>query len=300
MREEKAAHPGGADLSRKIILSADSTCDIGPELQERFNVQLFDFHIQFGDETFIDQKEISADEIYAYWREKGMLPKTAAITPIEYAKYFKKWVDDGYEVIHINLGTALSTAFQNCNIVAQELGADRIYPFDSGNLSTGIGLLVIKAGEMIEAGMSAPEIIEALEGMREKSHASFVLDTLEFMKAGGRCSAVAAFGANLLKLKPGIEVDNQGGGSMGVGKKYRGTMEKVLAEYVADKLEGRDDLDLSRIFITHSGSPQSDIDLVRGEVEKHADFKEYHITRASGTISAHCGPRTLGILFMTK
>lgn len=282
-----------------MILSADSTCDIGPELQKRFDVQFFDFHIQIGDDTYVDGKEISPDEIFAAWREKGILPKTAAITPGEYAEYFQKWVQDGCEVVHINLGTALSAAHQNCNIAAAGLGG-KVFPVDSANLSTGIGLLVVKAGELIAQGKSAAEVAEAITAMREKSFASFVLDTLEFMAAGGRCSAVMAFGANLLKLKPGIEVDNRHGGAMGVGKKYRGAMDKVLKEYVADKLKGRDDLDTARIFITHSGSPESDIELVKAEIQKYADFGETYVTRASGTISAHCGPRTLGILFMTK
>lgn len=286
-------------MKHKIILSADSTCDIGPELQKKFDVQFFDFHIQIGDETFIDGKEIGPDDLYSAWRDRGILPKTATITPGEYADYFKTWVDDGYEVIHINIGTALSAAHQNCNIAAAEMGG-KVFPVDSANLSTGVGLLVIKAGEMIEVGLPAREIVEKLGALREKSHASFVLDTLEFMAAGGRCSAVMAFGANLLNLKPGIEVDNSAGGAMGVGKKYRGAMKKVLKEYIADKLKDRGDLDLSRVFITHSGSPESDITLAREEIAKYADFKEVYVTRASGTISAHCGPRTLGVLFMTK
>jgi DegV family protein with EDD domain len=284
--------------NKKIILSADSTCDIGPELQKKFNVQFFDFHIQIGEESFVDMKEVSPDDLYAAWREKGILPKTAAITPGEYNEYFSQWVSTGYEVIHFNLGSALSVAHQNCCLAATDLG--HIYPIDSCNLSTGIGLLVVKAGEMIAKGMAAEEIVEAITGMISKSHASFILDTLEFMRAGGRCSAVAAFGANLLGLKVGIGVDNTDHGKMGVAKKYRGSYEKVLVQYVADKLSNRDDLDLDRIFITHSGSPESDFELVRQEIKKYADFKELYITRASGTISAHCGPRTLGILFMTK
>ncbi|MGD9559543.1 MAG: DegV family protein [Oscillospiraceae bacterium] len=285
-------------MSKKIILSADSTCDIGPELKERYNVHYFNYHIQIGEESYIDGVEISPEELYSAWRDRGILPKTAAITPGEYAEFFSRWVQDGNEVVHVNLGSAISSAYQNCCIAAAELG--HVYPVDSASLSTGSGHLVICAAEMIAEGMPAAEIAEKLVALREKAHASFVLDTLEFMKAGGRCSAVAAFGANLLKLKPGITVDRFGGGQMGVGKKYRGAMEKVLVEYVRDQLEGRDDLVLDRIFITHSGSPDEDIELVRGEIKKYADFKEIIPTRASGTISSHCGPRTLGVLYMTK
>lgn len=201
-------------------------------------------------------------------------------------------------MVHIGLGSGISSAFQNCVTAAQELG--HVYPVDSQNLSAGFGLLVIRAAELAQEGMAAPDIAQRLEKMRPQAHTSFLLDTLEFMKAGGRCSAVAAFGASVLQLKPCIEVENQNGSHMHVGKKYRGKMESCLCSYVRDKLQGREDLDLKRVFITHSGSPESDIEAVRREVEKYASFEEVYITRASCTISTHCGPRTLGVLFMTK
>jgi DegV family protein with EDD domain len=285
-------------VSGKIILSADSTCDIGPELQRRYDVRFFDSHIQIGEKTYTDRVDISAPEIFRLWRERGILPKTAAITPGDYVSFFRGWVESGREVVHINLGSGLSSAHQNCLSVAGELG--RIYPVDSASLSSGVGLLVVKAGEMIEAGMDAPDIRRELTRLREKISASFILDTLEFMAAGGRCGAVAAFGANLLKLKPCIRVGGHDAGRMSVGKKYRGAMEKTLAEYVRDQLRGRDDLDLDHIFITHACSPQSDIDLVKNEIKTHAAFNHIYVTDASATIASHCGPRTLGILFMTQ
>jgi fatty acid-binding protein DegV len=160
-------------------------------------------------------------------------------------------------------------------------------------------LLVVKAGEMIRAGFSAPDIQKALSGeMRSFVSASFILDTLEFMAAGGRCKSITAFGANLLRLKPCIEVDNLDGGNMKVGKLYRGSIEKVLPQYVKNKLENCENIDFERIFITHSGSPKSDVDLVRKEIAKYASFRDIYVTEASGTICSHCGPRTLGILFM--
>jgi DegV family protein with EDD domain len=285
-------------VAGKIILSADSTCDIGPELQERYDIQFFNYHIQIGDKSFVDKIEVSPEDLYAAWRERGILPKTAAVTPAEYAEYFEQWVSAGREVVHINLGSGLSSSDQNAMLAASELG--HVFPVDSASLSSGSGLLVVKAGEMSKAGASAAEIQAELTKLRQKTSASFILDTLEFMAAGGRCSAVAAFGANLLKLKPCIKVNNLDGGKMSVGKKYRGGMEKVLAEYVRDQLSNRADLDLDRVFITTSGAPQSDLDLVAAEIKKYARFKAFHTTFASGTISAHCGPRTTGILFMVK
>lgn len=283
---------------KKVILSADSACDIGPILQERYDVKLFQFHILIGDKSYQDGIDIQPEDIYKLWREEGVLPKTAAITPAEYLDHFSRWTKQGYEVVHLNLGTGLTSSHQNAQVAAHKLG--NVYPIDAASLSSGFGLLVVKAGELIQAGCSGVEVKRMIDAMHEKTHASFVLDTLEFMKAGGRCSAVTAFGANLLKLKVGIRVDNTKGGSMGVGKKYRGAMEKVLVEYVRDELKGREDLDLDRVFITHSGSPDSDIELAKKEVGKLANFKELFVTRASCSISSHCGPRTLGVLYMTK
>ncbi len=285
-------------MQQKVILSADSTCDIGDALQEKYSVHFFNYHIQIGDKSYIDKIEISPEELYAAWREKGILPKTAAVTPTEYMAFFQQWVQQGYEVVHVNLGSGLSSSYQNCVLAANELGG--VYPVDSASLSTGSGHLVVQAGEMVRQGMPAAEIQKNLTQIREKVSASFVLDTLEFMAAGGRCSSVAAFGANLLRLKPSIKVDVTSGGKMGVAKKYRGDMKKVLTEYVRDQLAGRSDLALERIFITHSGSPQDDIDHVKNEIEKYADFEDIVVTKAAGTISSHCGPRTLGVLYMVK
>lgn len=285
-------------MERKIILSADSTCDLGDILKEKYSVNYYPFHIILGDQQYKDGVDITPEDLYSVYREKKILPKTAAIGVGEYIAYFKDWVQQGYDVIHLNLGSALSAAYQNCCIAAKELG--HVYPINSCNLSTGIGLLVMEAAERIAKGMPAPEIQKEINALVPYSHASFILDTLEFMHAGGRCSMVTALGANLLHLKPCIEVNNQNGGSMGVGKKYRGTLDKVLVQYTKDKLQGRGDLKLDRAFITHSGISQERIDLVKQTVQEYADFKEVYVTRASCTISSHCGPNTLGVLFMTK
>lgn len=285
-------------MSSKIILSADSTCDIGPELQRRYDVRFFNYHIELGGKTYIDSVDITPDMLYREWREHGLLPKTAAITPYDYSCFFEQWVAEGYDIVHVNLGFGLSSSYQNCMLVAEELG--HVYPVDSASLSTGSGLLVAAAGEMIAKGMGVQEIQQELIRLSRKTSASFVLDTLEFMAAGGRCSMVTAIGANLLRLKPCIRVNNDNGGKMTVSKKYRGSMEKVLTQYVREQLQGRSDLNLNRLFITHSESPDSDIELVLNEIPKYANFGEIIITKASCTIACHCGPRTLGVLFLTK
>lgn len=284
-------------MANKIILSADSTCDLGDELKARYQVHYYPYHIILEDKAYRDNVDITPDDLYqAYWDRK-VLPKTAAIGAGEYHTHFQQWVADGYDVIHINLGSALSAAYQNCCIAAQELG--HVYPIDSCSLSTGTGLLVIEAAKRIAMGMEASQIQKEVQALTAKTHASFILDTLEFMHAGGRCSSVVKLGANLLHLKPCIEVDNHNG-AMNVGKKYRGDLRKVLEQYTADKLQNRDDLRLERVFITHSGINAEYIEQVKKAIRRYADFQEIHVTRASCTISSHCGPNTLGVLFLTK
>jgi DegV family protein with EDD domain len=283
--------------SKKVILSADSTCDLSMELKERYQVHYYPFHIVLEGRDYMDNVDITTDEIYKRYYEKKVLPKTAAINVTEYIEYFRPWVEAGYEVVHLNLGGALSSAHQNCMIAASELG--NVYPVDSCNLSTGIGLLVIEAGEMIKAGRSASEIAAELKRLTKFSHASFILDTLTFMHAGGRCSGVVALGANLLNLKPCIEVNNADG-SMGIGNKYRGNLGKVLVRYTKDQLSKYQNIKRDHIFITHSGISDEYIRLVKETIMETMDFGEIHVTRASCTIASHCGPNTLGVLFETE
>lgn len=281
----------------RIILSADSTCDLDEDLKQRYSVNYYPFHIILEGKDYLDNVDITTEDIYQAYYDRKVLPKTAAINVQEYIDYFKQWVDQGDEVIHINLGSALSSAHQNCRLAAEELG--HVYVVDSGNLSTGMGLLVVEAGKMIAQGLEAAEIAQRLQDMTGCCHASFILDTLEFMRAGGRCSAVAALGAAVLRLKPCIEVNNQDG-SMSVGKKYRGSLDHVLRAYVKDKLRQYGDIRKDLLFITHSGIDESYIEAVKEAVSEECEFKEVHVTKASCTISCHCGPSTLGILFMTE
>lgn len=281
----------------KVILSADSTCDLGNELKEKYGVNYYPYHIILDEKEYLDNVNITPDDIYrAYW-DKKLLPKTSAINVSEYMDYFKKWTDKGCEVVHISLGGALTSSCQNAMLAAQEL--ENVYAVNSCNLSTGMGHLVLEAGKMIEEGMGAKEIAERLNEMTKKVHSSFILDTLEFMQAGGRCSQVTAFAATLLNLKPCIMVDNTSG-AMGVGKKYRGDLKKVLCKYTKDQLLAYENIKYDKIFITHSGIEDEYIDLVKTAINETASFDEIYVTRASCTISCHCGPRTLGILFMTK
>lgn len=290
-------------MPNKIILSADSTCDMGPELKERYQVSYYPFHIILDEKDYQDNVDITVTDIFQAYYDHKALPRTAAINVGEYVEYFKAWANAGYDVIHLNLGGAISSAHQNCVLAAQELAANgapgRVYPIDSFSLSTGIALQVMDAGDMISAGLPAGEIAAKLEANRSQVHASFILDTLDFMRAGGRCSTVAAVSANLLSLKPCIEVDNQSGG-MHVGKKYRGSLQKVLGQYVRDKLAQYPKIKRDHLFITYSSIAPETVDMVRKTVAGILDFKEVHATKASCTIASHCGPNTLGILFETE
>lgn len=284
-------------MAKKVVLSADSTCDLSPELIERYQVQRYPLHVVLNEKTYNDGVDITPDEIYAVYKEQGVLPKTAAVNMAEYLEFFQPFIDDGCEVVHISLGSALSASYNNCRMAAEELPG--VYVVNSCNLSTGSGLLVLEAAERIAAGMPAEQIAKEVQALTSKVQSSFVIDTLEFLHKGGRCSALAMFGANLLQLKPGIEVNNEDG-KMGVGKKYRGSLDKALQQYVQDKLADRTDIRTNRIFITHSGISEERIALVKKLVAQYIKFDEVLITRAGCTISSHCGPNTLGILFMTK
>lgn len=278
-----------------IIISSDSTCDLSPELKERYNIQILSLGITLGGKTYKDGEEITPDEIYEYHAKTGELPKTTAANVGEGIDYFTNLTKQGKTVIHFTISSSMSSTYSNACLAAAEL--DNVYVIDSKNLSTGGGLLVVGAAEMAAKGMDAKAIVEEIEKLVPRVDASFVIDSLEYLHKGGRCSAVAMLGANLLKLKPCIEVKD---GAMGVGKKYRGRYADVLKTYIAERLDNIEDIDLDRVFITHAGCDSEIVDAVVEQVKKTAPFKEVFLTRAGCTISSHCGKDTLGVLFIRK
>ena len=284
-------------MSKKVIISADSTCDLPSELIKKYSIVLTPLHVVLGEETYDDMVNIVPDDIYAHFDKTGQLPKTSAVNVQEYIDVFKPYVEEGCEIVHIGLGHALSTSFQHAKIAAQEL--EGVYPVDSKNLSSGSGLLVLEAAEMAASGMNAAQIAENIAAMTDKVRCNFVVDKLTYLRAGGRCSALAAMGANLLNIKPCIEVDNSDG-SMAVGKKYRGKLSKVLCQYVDNKMIEFNNISKKRAFITHAGIPQETLSELKGLVEKKNYFDEILIAKAGCTISSHCGPYTMGLIFMTE
>ncbi|MBQ5321573.1 MAG: DegV family protein [Oscillospiraceae bacterium] len=280
----------------KIYITADSSVDLTNEILNKYKIQTRPFIVTIGGTSYEDGITINPQKLYEEVKKTNSLPKTAAINVAAYEEFFKNLVADGSEVIHFNISSGFSSSYQNAAIAAEDI--EGVYPIDSLNLSTGTALLALKACELVKEGKTAKEIVGIINGLRDKVEASFVVDTLDYLYKGGRCSALSALGANLLKLRPCIEVKD---GKMGVGKKYRGKIEDCFYSYVKDRLDGRDDLDLSRIFITNSGNVS---DETVNEIEKlileRAPFAEVLKTTAGCTISSHCGPGTLGILFIRK
>ena len=274
---------------KKIILSVDSACDLSKAFSESYKIHYCPFYIHLDGKQYKDGIDLLPDDIYKVYYERKVLPKTAAISVGDYKDYFESIKKVDCDILHINLSSGLSSTYQNCVVAARDVG--NVYPVDSYNLSTGIGILAIKATKMIEEGFSAPFIQKALSAMARRVKASFVVDTLEFLKAGGRCSAIVSIGASLFRIKPRIEVDERG--KLVPRKKYRGALSKVLMEYTSDILANIENIDPEQIFVTHAGMSQEYLDMVYKKVEGENYFKKIYIQRAGCTISSHCGPGTL-------
>ena len=276
----------------KII--TDSTCDLSAELVKKYDIEVIPLVVTLGDKSGRDGREITPDDIYSFVEKTGKLSKTSAVSVGEYKKVFKTWTAKGYSVVHFCIGSHFSSCYQNACIAAEEVGG--IYPVDSENLSTGQGLLVLRAAEMAKEGCTAGAIAEKCRELAPLVEASFVVNSIDYLYKGGRCSALAAFGANLLKLKPCINVIN---GEMQPGKKYRGNINKVIEEYAEERLSGRGDIDTSRIFVTHTKCDPETIEHVKSLVREYCpDAGEILETTAGATVTTHCGPGTLGVLFI--
>lgn len=278
-----------------IVITSDSTSDLSKELKERYNISILPLGVTLGEKTYKDGVDINPDDIYEHHAKTGELPKTTAANIGECIDFFKPFVDEGKTVIHFTISSSMSSTYNNARMAAEEF--ENVYVIDAANLSTGSGLLVVNAAEMALSGMAAEDIVAKIEEMKPCVDASFVIDSLEYLHKGGRCSALAMLGANLLKLKPCIEVK---GGAMGVGKKYRGRYSDVLLTYAAERIGDAKDIDLDRVFVTHAGCDMDIVESVAEKVKELAPFKEVFITRAGCTVSSHCGANTLGVLFVRK
>ena len=280
-----------------IKISADSTCDLPRSLAEQYGIDIVNLYVVKDGQSLIDSVDITPDEIYAHVENGGDMCSTAAVSEYDYIKVLSKKRESADEVVQLHISAEMSACYQNACLAATEV--EGVYPVDTKTLSTGMSLLALEAAEMAkEEGMTGAKIQAYLNQRREKLDVSFLVERLDYLRKGGRCSAVAALGANMLSLRPCIQVKE---GKMGVGKKYRGAYSKCLLQYVKERLEGRDDIDTRRIFVTNSGGfTDEDVQAVVDEVRKYQPFEEVICNRAGCTISCHCGPRTLGILYFHK
>ncbi len=278
-----------------IKITTDSTCDLSPQQLQQHNISLIPLYVNLGGKCLRDIYDVTPDDIYAHVASGGDISSTAAVNISDYAEFFAPLSASYDAVIHLNLSAELSSSHQNARLAAEDF--DNVYVVDSQCLTTGQGLMALHCAQLAESGMDAQAILADLADFQQKVDVSFILSQLDYLAKGGRCSSVVALGANLLSLKPCIEMEN---GLLHVGKKYRGSFQKCMERYIRDRLAHPEELDLSHILITHSGLDEATLELARQTVADCAAFAEVSINRAGCTISSHCGPGTMGIVFAHK
>ena len=287
--------PEGVIVMR-VKITSDSTCDLTPELLRRFDISVCPLYIVKDGVSYRDNVDITPADIFAHVEAGGSLCTTAAVSEADYEDFFTREMA-GYDgLVHVTISSEMSVCYQNACNAARRM--NNVHVVDSRNLSSAQGLIVMEGAEMAaKGGMTAAEIAQAMRDLTPKVDASFCVDRLEYLRKGGRCSTAAALGANLLAIKPCIEVRE---GNMLVAKKYRGHYDRVLKEYVHERLAGNDTLRLNRIMVTHTPVPDGIVDMVKQEILSCQPFAEILETEALGTVACHCGPHTLGILYIHK
>lgn len=279
----------------RVKIISDSTCDLSQDLIQKYDIGIVPLIVTMDNQEFLDGITITPADIFAHVASGGSLCSTAARGVAVYQEEFAKYTKEYDGIIHIDIGSGFSSSYQNACIAAEDF--DNVRVIDSQNLSTGHGLVVLKACDLAQTAKDLDELKSQLDVYASRVEASFLLDRLDYMVKGGRCSGAAALGANLLSLKPCIEVKD---GKMVVVKKYRGHIEKCMASYVKDRLAGRENLDDERIFITHTDVSKESLEATINGVRQYGNFKNVYETVAGCTVSCHCGPGTMGILFVRK
>ena len=279
----------------RVKIISDSTCDLSADLIQKYDIGIVPLIVMKDNQEYLDGITITPGDIFAHVAAGGSLCSTAARGVAVYQEMFAKYAKDYDGVLHVNIGSDFSSSYQNACIAAEDF--DNVRVIDSKNLSTGQGLVVLKACDLAGTATNMDELKAQLDAFTSRVEASFVLDRLEYMVKGGRCSGAAALGANLLSLKPCIEIKDA---KMAVAKKYRGHIEKCMAAYVKDRLADREDLDEDTIFITRTEVSQESLEVVRKGVAQYGHFQNVYETLAGCTVSCHCGPGTMGVLFVRK
>ncbi len=278
----------------KVKIFADSTCDLSRDLIESNNISIVPLYVSFDDNAYKDGAEIWTKELYSKVAEYDKLPKTSAPSPLDFINAFKPFVEEGKDILYIGLSSKLSSTLQNAKIAASEFPDAKIEIVDSYNLSTGIGLLVMKAVDLAKENLDVEEIARKIRELVPKVETAFVPDTLDYLHKGGRCSSLQALMGSVLKIRPIIKVVD---GGMIVGQKARGKREKILDTMLENTLKDKDNMDIKRVFVTHTEGLE-DATFLKKKLEKNLDVEEVIITDAGCVISSHCGPNTVGILYI--
>ena len=282
-------------MNSKTIITCDSTMDLSPELISRYDIRILPLHVFADGQEYRDGIDISPDDIYDIYQRTGKLPSTAAPNVEAHREFFENNLDDGDGIVHFTISSDMSSSYSNACIAAQDF--KNIHVVDTRSLSTGGALLVIKAAELSSTGIDAASIADLCSGMTSRIDASMLIQGLEYLAKGGRCTAAAAFGANLFNILPCIEVVD---GGMRVAGKLRGKFAVMTEKYVHMRLTNSENIDTSRVFVTHSGCAEDVINRCLEAVKSSGIFQEILFTRAGCTISSHCGPNTIGVLFLRK
>ena len=278
-----------------IKITADSTCDLSEELLRQWNISLMPMHILMGGESYLDGVTVHPADVFAHVKNGGQAPKSAAANLVEYTDFFAPFAKEYDAVIHISVGSKFSSCFQNARLAAQEF--DNVSVVDSENICTGQGYLVLRAAKWAADGLFAKNICMRLQSLAKRVELSFVLNQLDFMAKSGRCSGVLAFGANILGIKPSLAVID---GELKVVKKYRGSLPICVGKYIADQLDGRDDIDNSMVFISSCEPKPGCMDAIKAGLRKYGKFEHIIETDIGTTIGGYSGPGTIGIVFAKK
>lgn len=279
----------------KYVITSDSTCDLSEELLKKYEITLLPLTITLGDKQYKDNVDVTSGEVLKFVDETGIMPKTSANSVYDYTEFFKKFTDEGYGVLHFNISSEDSACYNNACIAAKEF--ENVYVVDTRKLSTGQGILAIKAAINKNEGVTLEENFKKIEAIKEKSQISFVLDRLDYLHKGGRCSLTTLLAAKILKIHPYIAMTN---GSLKVKKKYSGSMVRACEQYVQDLAQEYGSYDKKLVFITHCMASEQIVSAVRKKVEELFDFEEIVETTAGTTVSCHCGRNTIGVIFIEE
>ncbi len=279
-----------------IKIISDSTCDLSPDILEKHNISIVPLYVRFDEDIYKDGLDITTDELYKKVESLNKLPKTSAPSPADFYKVFKSHIEEGKDIIYIGISSKFSSTIQNAKLASQELEHGNIKIIDSLNLSTGIGILTLKAAQLADNGLTIAEISQEIKKIIPKVRTGFIIDTLNYLHKGGRCTALQSFVGNMLKIRPLVKVV---GGGMILGQKARGKRLNAINILLKNVLKDKDIIDKDVIMITHSLSDNDSI-LIKKELENTIGANSIIITNAGCVISSHCGPNTVGVIYITK